>query len=143
MNNFGQYGYPYGAQPSQVDRYANVLGQFQPQSQPQQQSFQPQMNNQFQQPATQGVIPVASIEEVKAHPVDWSGNANYFVDNVNNRIYTKQVGLDGIPRTNIYKLDNEPVVAPQTEYVTREEFDVVNNTLNSLLKQLGGDTISE
>jgi hypothetical protein len=39
--------------------------------------------------------PVASIEEVRALPIDFDGSIFYFPDMSNNRIYTKQIGLNG------------------------------------------------
>ena len=78
------------------------------------------------------------MDEVKAHPVDWTGGITYFVDKVNSCIYTKQLGDNGIPDIKVYKLDN--LKDEKIDYVTREEFDKVKEVLDNLLKQLGGVT---
>lgn len=92
---------------------------------------------QYTQPQQQ-IVYVASMDEVKAHPVDWTGGITYFVDKVNSCIYTKQLGDNGIPDIKVYKLDN--LKDEKIDYVTREEFDKVKEVLDNLLKQLGGVT---
>lgn len=73
--------------------------------------FQPMQNaqNNVQQNNQFSVLPVSGIEEVKAHPTDMSGNMNYFIDNANKRIYTKQLNMMGIPEINTYTLNNEVI----------------------------------
>lgn len=151
MNPYGNYGgfnsaaynnYINPMQP-QIDRL-NQMQQAQQMQQPQyQQPTQPQ------QPQGQTIIPVGSIEEVKAHPVDWSGNANYFIDNVNKKIYVKQLGMNGAPVTSVYTLDTEPSETNAT-YVTKEEYktlkselDNYKGVLDNLLNQLGGNKKDE
>lgn len=118
--NYGYYGQQY---------YNNNYYQ-----QQQQQQQLPQQ--QIQQPNMQTIVYVASIEEVKAHPVDWSGGITYYVDKVNSCIYSKQLGDNGIPVILTYRLDTNMQGGP--EYVTREEFDKVKSVLETLLAQLGG-----
>lgn len=66
--------------------------------------------------------PVTSIEEVRGMPIDFDGSIFYFPDLANNRIYTKQINLDGTASLNMYEL--KPI-EPQltTDYVTRQEFE--------------------
>lgn len=123
--NYGGYnGYVNPYQP-QIDR----LNQLQVQ-QAQQQIPQ-------QQPQQSGVLPVGSIEEVKAFNNYFDGQPHYFVDTALNKIYIKQLGLNGIPSISSYSLDTE--VTKSVEYATKEEVETVRNTLDQLLKQLGGN----
>lgn len=66
--------------------------------------------------------PVSSLDEVRATMVDFDGSVFYFPDIANNRIYTKQIKLDGTAQLNMYEL--KPI-EPQltTDYVTRQEFE--------------------
>lgn len=79
---------------------------------------------QYNQPRQVGLKgrPVASIEEVKAAPIDFDGSVFYFPDLTNNKIYTKQINIDGTMSLFCY----EPVEAPKEqkpEYVTKEQFE--------------------
>ena len=120
-NNYSMNGYGMNTNPMQpqMDRL-NMLQQ-QYNQQPQQQQ-QPQ----------QMIIPVASAEEVRSHPIDWSGNTTYFIDNANRRIYTKQLNLNGIPEVNTYILNNE-VIQKENARNTSEEFI---NRLNVLEQKM-------
>lgn len=66
--------------------------------------------------------PVASIEEVKAAPIDFDGSITYFPDLTNNKIYTKQINMDGSMSLLTYTLIETPA-EPKIEYVTKEEFE--------------------
>lgn len=69
--------------------------------------------------------PVASIEEARASIIDFDGSIFYFPDLANNRIYTKQINMDGTAQLNMYELKKVPVaqeISP-AEYITREEFE--------------------
>ena len=79
-----------------------------------------QQQTRLNQPLLKG-RPVSSIDEVKAAPVDFDGSIFYFPDLANNRIYTKQINLDGTASLCMYEL--KPI-EPQltTDYVTRQEF---------------------
>ena len=82
---------------------------------------QPQYLNQRQNNLFLKGRPVSSIEEVKSMPIDFDGSIFYFPDLANNRIYTKQINLDGTASLCMYEL--KPI-EPQltTDYVTRQEF---------------------
>lgn len=86
------------------------------QQQPQQQQYMPQRLI-----GLKG-RPVASIEEVKAAPIDFDGSITYFPDLTNNKIYTKQINIDGSMSLLTYELSEKPV-EPKVEYVTKEEFE--------------------
>lgn len=142
-NVYGNYDYhsnPY----SNMNAYNNLNLLMNQQNQNafpnMQQNMQPNIQNNIQQ----SINYVASIEEVKAHPVDWSGGINYFVDKANNCIYTKQLANDGSVLINTYRLDNQPTATAQSinkdDFVTREEFNIVKNSMDKLLEQLGGVT---
>ena len=88
---------------------------------------------QLQQPALKG-RPVSSIDEAKASQIDFDGSLYLFPDIANKRIYTKQIGENGIAIMNSYSLQEEISTLPQ-EYVTKEEFDKVVAQLKSLLEE--------
>lgn len=70
--------------------------------------------------------PVTSIEEVRAAPIDFDGSIFYFPDMTNNRIYTKQILMDGSASFKVYELKAipvEPITPNMTNYITREEFE--------------------
>lgn len=70
--------------------------------------------------------PVSSIDEVRAIPVEFDGSVSYFPDLANNRIYTKQINLDGTASLLMYELKEIPTSAPtDVEYITRQEFESV------------------
>lgn len=76
--------------------------------------------------------PVASIEEARASIVDFDGSIFYFPDLANNRIYIKQINLDGTSSLYVYeKLDSTAAISPS--YVSQEEF---KNTVNALLNEI-------
>ena len=66
--------------------------------------------------------PVSSLEEARGTAIDFDGSIFYFPDLANNRIYTKQINLDGTASLCMYEL--KPI-EPQltTDYVTRKEFE--------------------
>lgn len=75
--------------------------------------------------------PVSSLEEVRAAQIDFDGSVFIFPDFANNRIYTKQINLDGTASLNMYCIAEIPTI--ESQYVTKEEF---NNTLQDLKKTL-------
>lgn len=95
-----------------------------------QQSYNYYPNIQPQKPVLKG-RPVSSIEEVRATSVDFDGSIFYFPDLANNRIYTKQINMDGTSTTLMYEL--KEIKQPSTQYITREEFEAVINQLKGSL----------
>ena len=77
--------------------------------------------------------PVSSIDEVKAASVDFDGSIFYFPDLANNRIYSKQINLDGTSTILMYELKEIPKDTPTSQFVTREEFESVINQLKGSL----------
>ena len=80
----------------------------------------------------QRVRPVASLEEVKASPIDFDGSVFFFPDFGNKRIYTKFITVDGIPTINMYELKEMPVAESNGNYITREEFEEVIQQLKMM-----------
>lgn len=76
--------------------------------------------------------PVTSIEEVRATPIDFDGSIFYFPDLTNNRIYTKQINMDGTASFKVFELRSTPEPA-MAGYVTREEFENVISQLKLLI----------
>lgn len=108
-----------------------MYNQMQPMNQQPLQNQQiPLQNNQINQsPFGNSVIPVGGIEEVKAYPIDFTGGITYFNDITNNRIYTKQLGLNGAPEIKVYSLDNSPFDNSQSNYGSEQQY-------NSLTKRI-------
>lgn len=95
--------------------------------------------------------PVSSIEEVKGALVDFDGSISYFPDMANNRIFTKQIGLNGQSAIQMYQLTELPVAQPQQDvtknFVTQTEFNDAIKTLTAQLNNIkqGGsnDNVSD
>ena len=77
--------------------------------------------------------PVASIEEARASIIDFDGSVFYFPDLANKRIYTKQINLDGTASLFMYELKEIPIEQDfsSNQYITREEFEAVINSLRA------------
>ena len=98
-------------------------------------------------PITQPIIPpqmglkgrpVSSVEEARASIIDFDGSVFFFPDLANQRIYTKQINMDGTATLNMYELKEMPIptVNSNINYVTREEFEeALKQIQNNLLKQ--------
>ena len=91
-----------------------------------------QQQTRLNQPLLKG-RPVSSIDEVKAASVDFDGSIFYFPDLANNRIYSKQLNLDGTSTILMYELKEIPKDTPTSQFVTREEFESVINQLKGSL----------
>ena len=72
---------------------------------------------------------VSSIDEARAAPIDFDGSVFYFPDLANQKIYTKQINMDGTATLNMYELKEIPISAPVNTdtsiFITREEFEAV------------------
>lgn len=106
INPVGGTGNMYNPLQPQMERLNSMQNAYGAQ---QQNQFQQQIPQQQVQQPQHAVLPVSGIEEVRAHPTDMSGNLNYFIDNANKRIYTKQLNVMGVPEINTYTLNNEVV----------------------------------
>lgn len=113
---------------------------------PQSPTMRPQQTaipiQQSQQPLFLKGRPVASLEEVRALPIDFDGTVFFFPDLAHERIYTKQIGLDGTPLFNMYVLQQIPSETP-ANYVTREEFEKAIDSLKSSLTPIVEQTEEE
>lgn len=115
--------------------YNNGVNYYQPNTTQQQMFRQP--NTTAFTPTPQGLKgrPVASLEEVRAASIDFDGSVFFFPDLANNRIYTKQIMMDGTASLKVFELAQMPMEKPMAEndFITREEFNNVINTLKGLI----------
>lgn len=81
------------------------------------------------------IRPVSSLEEVKAMPIEFDGSVFYFANLANKQIYTKQIGMDGMPIINLYE-QKEIKATPTAEYVTKEEFE---STIQKIMEKFKPD----
>ena len=100
-------------------------------AQPQQNPYQSYMVNRpiYQQALGLKGRPVASIEEARASIIDFDGSTFYFPDLTNQRIYTKQINMDGTVSLNVYQLTTAPI--ENEKFVTREEFEAFVNSMRT------------
>lgn len=82
---------------------------------------------------------VSSIDEARAAPIDFDGSVFYFPDLANQKIYTKQINMDGTATLNMYELKELPISSPtgvdNSNFVTREELEKILIQLRSDLQQ--------
>ena len=72
-----------------------------------------------------------------ASQIDLDGSLWIFTDLSNDKIYTKKINNDGTAAFNTYLLSKEPEPVLSTEYVTKEEF---NRVIQSLVAEMGQTT---
>lgn len=104
-------------------------------------------NNYQMQNVTQQTLkgrPVSSFDEAKASMIDLDGSLFVFTDIANNKIYTKQILLDGSAELKVYSLES-PIKQKQTseDYVLRKDFESVVNELLQKIEQLKGGLVNE
>lgn len=97
---------------------------------------QTQVQQPFARPPIQPILkgkPVTSIDEVRATSVDFDGSISYFPDLANGKIYTKQINMDGTSKILMYEPVEipQPVMKGQDDFVTREEFNAVIQSIQS------------
>ena len=116
--------YPYG-----VNNYSNIL------------TKQPYQN--FQQNQFLKCRPVSSKQEAMAFQIDLDGSLWVFTDVGNGKIYTKQVNNDGTAtfKTYVFSKDENPYGS--TEYVTKEEFNKVIQTLVASIQSTNNQAASQ
>lgn len=87
--------------------------------------------------------PVSSVEEARASMIDLDGTMFVFTDIANNKIYTKQVLLDGTAELKTYVLEEQkqPIVKEQqnVEYVTKQSFDKIINDIKTSIENMKED----
>lgn len=74
--------------------------------------------------------PVSSKEEAMASQIDLDGSLWVFPNVGSGKIYTKQINADGTAAFYTYTLTEEPIENNSSQFVTREEF---NKVIQSLL----------
>lgn len=103
----------------------------------QQQPYRPNYGVNQQFTTTQGLKghPVSSIEEARAAVIDFDGSLFFFPDLANNRIYTKQINMDGTASINMFELKSLPMDsrANSENFVTRDEFTSTISSLHDLI----------
>lgn len=88
--------------------------------------------------------PVASFDEAKASMIDFDGSIFYFPDAANQKIYTKQINLDGTSSLKVYALVQTPTSQQNTfselpdNIVTKKEFESAINNLTNEIQNLKG-----
>lgn len=81
--------------------------------------------------------PVSSLEEARAAQIDFDGSLFIFPDVAHNRIYTKQISMDGTASLNMYELAQLPSTQPieVNNFITREEFSAAMEKIKAVLNQ--------
>lgn len=85
------------------------------------------------------IISVNGFEEAKAYPVMFN-NSEILMDNNRDVFYVKAVdgmGKYSVSTYEFHKIENEKPLT-SADFVTREQFDSLNNKLDKLLNELGG-----
>lgn len=93
----------------------------------------------YNDPMTKNLVKcraVTSFDEAKAAMIDLDGSMTIFTDLGHNRIYTKQINLDGTATLNSYVLEKpvEPISADTNK--TEERIEKLESALNDLREEL-------
>lgn len=78
--------------------------------------------------------PVSSREEAMALPIDLDGSLWVFPSVANGKIYTKQINNDGTATFNTYVFTEEEDSYNSNEYVTKNEFNKVIQTIMAAIQ---------
>lgn len=79
--------------------------------------------------------PVSSKDEARAFQIDLDGSLWVFTDVGNEKIYTKQINNDGTATFKTYTfIEDENPYSSSNEYVTKEEFNKVVQTLMAAMQ---------
>jgi len=78
--------------------------------------------------------PVSSKDEARAYQIDLDGSLWVFTDLGNGKIYTKQVNSDGTATFKTYVFTEDENPYSSTEYVTKDEFNRVVQTLMAAIQ---------
>ena len=107
--------------------------------------MQPQLSNTVPQTGCNNLKgrPVSSLEEVRAAQIDFDGSLFIFPDLAHNRIYTKQISMDGNASLNMYELTPIPTTqaVDNSNFVTREEFSNTMAQVKQVLAQIKGESV--
>lgn len=125
--------YPYYNQVSAPRPYQQMDSPYPQFNQPQ---YQPQ---QVQQPMIKGRL-VSNLEEANAAMIDFDGSVFVFLDKTHNKVYTKQLGLDGNIAFQQYSLDvpvsKESSSIDLSDYVTIDMLDKKLSDIRDLLDKI-------
>ena len=127
------YQFPYGNQPQNSSLYNyfnNGLNN----------SMNLQNNNQYQ---FLKYIPLSSKEEARASQIDFDGSLWVFTDVGNEKIYTKQIMNDGTATFKTYAFVKDENPYSSTEFVTKDEFNKVIQSLLAAIPNLQQDVSSQ
>ena len=81
--------------------------------------------------------PVSSFEEARVAQIDLDGSVSFFPDLGNKKIYTKRINPDGTATISVFTLDEKiPETPPAPEYVTKDEFSELKQTLDAIVEKL-------
>ena len=80
--------------------------------------------------------PVSSFEEARVAQIDLDGSVSIFPDLGNKRIYTKRINVDGTAAISTYTLDEQPIEAASSDYVSKAEFVELKQILDDLVAKL-------
>ncbi len=122
VNFMGQQApvqYPYGN--NNITLYDNYMGRMN--------GSQNLLSNQFLK-----CRPVSSRDEARAYQIDLDGSLWVFTDVGNGKIYTKQVNNDGTASFKTYAFAEDEKPYSSDEYVTKEEFNRVVQTLMAAMR---------
>ena len=78
--------------------------------------------------------PVSSKDEARACQIDLDGSLWVFTDLGNDKIYTKQINKDGTATFRTYSFVEDESPYGSNEYVTKEEFNKVVQTLMAAIQ---------
>ena len=78
---------------------------------------------------------VTGIEEVRGTIIDQDGSLFIFPDIGHNKIYTKQINIDGTATINSFALEKPPVQTEQ-KYVEVEQMNKIINSFNQQIQVL-------
>ena len=155
---YGYPGYGYGGYMQPAGGYAPVPAPY-PSPMPQPQQMQqvanmpkpqpePPAQMQGQQGGQLNIIcrPVASMEEAKAVPTDFSGALLVLTDFSHGAIYTKALNYqDGSAIFRTYRLEGyyappEPQIEKLPEYAEKKDLDALRERMDELSERIGGLT---
>lgn len=125
--NYGTYQNPNLIDRAQLDPYTQIH---------QAQVFAPQPQ---QQSGSILMVQIQSDEEVNTYPVA-AGTTVMLINFSTKKFWLKSTSTSGIPEPiRKFSFKEEVTQAPQTNTVTREEFNTLSEKIDKLLKDLGGD----
>jgi len=87
--------------------------------------------------------PVSSKEEARAAQIDFDGSLWVFTDVGNGKIYTKQINNDGTATFKTYAFTKDENPYASTDFVTKDEFNKVIQSLIATIPSLQTQQVQE